>query len=69
MIGVFLLWQGLIISYVISDYRAQKFIELLVCSNVFKRNSFYREAIIFLHKIILSVVIFKWFLRYLRVTQ
>ena len=59
MIGVFLLWQGLIISYVISDHRAQKFIELLVSSNVFERNSFNWEAIIFLHKIILSVVIFK----------
>ena len=69
MIGSFLLWQGLIVCHVIVDDRAQKFIKLLVCSNVFKRNSFYREAIIFLHKIILSVVIFKWFLRYLRVTQ
>ena len=69
MIGIFLLRQGSVVCHIIMYDRAQKFIELLVSSNVFKGDSFDWEAIIFLHKSILSVVIFKWFLRYLRVTQ
>ena len=65
MIGIFLLRKGLIICHVIVDDRAQKFIELLVSSNVFKGDSFDWEAIIFYP----FFVILKWFLCYLRVTQ
>ena len=49
MAFVFLLWQGLVVGYVIVYYRTQKFIELLVGSDVFKGYAFNGEAVVFLH--------------------
>ena len=49
MVFDFLLWQGLVVGYVIVYYRAQKFIELLVGSDVFKGYAFNGEAVVFLH--------------------
>ena len=66
---VFLLWQGLIVGHVIVDDRAQKFIELLVGSDVFKGHAFNGEAVVFLHIDSFLFVIFNWFLCYLRVAQ
>ena len=62
MVFDFLLWQGLVVGYVIVYYRAQKFIELLVGSDVFKGYTFNGEAVVFLH--VLSASVFQnmiWF--------
>ena len=69
MVFDFLLWQGLVVGDVISDYRAQKFVELLVGSDVFKGYAFNGEAVVFLHIFSFLFVIFIWFLCYFRVTR
>ena len=69
MVLGFLLWQGLVVGYVIVYYRAQKFIELLVGSDVFKGYTFNGEAVVFLHVFSFLFVILNLFLCYLCVPQ
>ena len=69
MVALLLRGQGLVVGYVITDYRAQKFVELLICSDVFKSYAFNGEAVVFLHIFSFLFVIFIWFLCYFRVTR
>ena len=69
MVFDFLLWQGLVVGYVIVYYRAQKLVELLVGSDVFKGYTFNGEAVAFLHVFSFLFVILNLFLCYLCVPQ